>query len=46
MSGAIYTQISDVECECNGLQTYDRYSKLSPEEEEIIKNNNVLLRNA
>ena len=29
ISGSVYTQITDVETECNGLMTYDRYLKVS-----------------
>mmetsp|Transcript_17431 Transcript_17431/g.26466 ORF Transcript_17431/g.26466 Transcript_17431/m.26466 type:complete len:301 (-) Transcript_17431:402-1304(-) len=30
ISGAVYTQITDVETECNGLLTYDRIFKVDP----------------
>ena len=29
LSGQIFTQISDIECECSGLLTYDRLSKVN-----------------
>ena len=31
LSAAVYTQITDVETECNGLLTYDRLYKTDPE---------------
>jgi beta-galactosidase/beta-glucuronidase len=31
LSAAVYTQITDVETECNGLLTYDRIFKVKPE---------------
>eukprot|EP00755_Sulcionema_specki_P008692 Sspe_Gene.41658::Locus_20159_Transcript_1_1_Confidence_1.000_Length_4828::g.41658::m.41658 len=43
LSSAVYTQISDVECECNGLQTYDRYVKLAPQWEALIREANLWL---
>ena len=37
LSSAIYTQVSDVEGEINGIQTYDRVLKLSPTEADATK---------
>ena len=42
LSASIYTQFTDVEAECNGLYSYDRFSKLDPEE---VKSVNMQLRN-
>lgn len=44
LSAAVYTQISDVETECNGLLTYDRLLKADPEV--IFQSNQDLIANA
>jgi len=44
LSAAVYTEISDVETECNGLLTYDRLFKADPEV--IYKANQGLISNA
>ena len=37
LSSAIYTQISDVEAEVNGIQSYDRILKLSPSDVDRVR---------
>lgn len=37
LSSAIYTQISDVEAEVNGIQSYDRILKLSPRDVDQVR---------
>jgi len=44
LAAAVYTEISDVETECNGLLTYDRLFKVDPEK--IFKSNQELIANA
>jgi len=44
LSAAVYTEITDVETECNGLLTYDRLFKVS--KEAIFKSNQELIANA
>jgi len=43
LSGSVYTQLTDVETECNGLLTYDRIFKVSPD---LIKAANLAVLNA
>ena len=44
LSAAVYTQITDVETECNGLLTYDRLLKADPAR--IRAANEALIANA
>ena len=44
LSAAVYTQITDVETECNGLLTYDRLLKADPAR--IRAANGALIANA
>lgn len=44
LGGQIFTQITDIECECNGLLTYDRLPKAAFDQ--IAAANKALLANA
>lgn len=44
LAASVYTEITDVETECNGLLTYDRIYKASPES--IYKENTKTIRDA
>ena len=43
LSSAIYTQISDIEAEMNGIQSYDRVLKLSPADADQVRSLNLRL---
>ena len=43
LSASIYTQITDVELECDGFLSYDRTTKFTPSETDAIRQANELL---